>query len=171
MHAPDDLSSSGRHFGFAGDVCPAPICFLKRCVLFCSRLQALFVRGPSILMSLRWRNPLFTTLGADTSGTVKTTSTVSRLRRAIILPHFSFLLMTSVQPSPNCAGINQVMQTVFAAVRNIDKGHDELGGAKWGRDKRGHEKVQFYMQNAEIALQFFEKLRNCDAIAKLQCNR
>ena len=28
------------------------------------------------------------------------------------------------------------------------------GGAKWGRDKRGHEEVQFYMQNAEIALRF-----------------
>ena len=50
--------------------------------------------------------------------------------------------------------------------------YSNLGGAKWGRDKRGHEKVQFYMQNAEIALQFLKnceiamQLRNCNAIVE-----
>ena len=40
-----------------------------------------------------------------------------------------------------------------------------FGGAKWGRDKRGHEEVQFYMQNAEIAWQL---MKNCEIAMQLR---
>ena len=48
-----------------------------------------------------------------------------------------------------------------------------LGGVKWGQDKRGHEKMQYWVQLAEIALQFLKhceialQLRNCNAIVEL----